>query len=142
LDVLDQFQKVIINPKINELMMENIDDFRRQHPQFTRCGANILAATVVGSMKANIKSLTRQYLENMASSPDVTDDQAAIDYVFSMVNESLPKKIEEEAEEQRDFDSGMFLDSDAFDDVNVRIESSISSIVIKELQNLRQPQED
>lgn len=142
LDVFHQFQQNMLNTKIDMLIMQNIDEFRRKHPQFTKCGANILAATVVGTLKANVKSLTKQYLQNMESASDVTDEQAVIDYVLEMLNESLPKTIEKEAEEQRDFSSGMFLDSKAFDDVKVRIESSIHSIVIKELQDIRQPQID
>ena len=142
LDALSQFQTLIINPKINKIILDKIEAFRRKNPQFSQCGANVLAATVVGSLKAKVKVMARQYLDGMSTTSDAIDDQAVIDYVMDSLDKTLPKTIEKEAYEQRDFESGMFLDSEAFNDVKVRIESSIHSIIMKDLQNLHKPQED
>merc|ERR1712080_524514 len=48
----------------------------------------------------------------------------------------LPQLIEEEAEESGDFESGKFKESNTYEDVKLQVESSIHSVVMRELNNM------
>ena len=80
--------------------------------------------------------MVKQYLTTMegSGSSDVTDTKAAFDYVLEATRESLQNSVEEEAMDQGTFDTDTFMNSEAFEDINLQVESSIQSIVIKELQ--------
>jgi len=135
--VIDRFTSGVVYPMIQEVVIESIEKFRQNNPQLSECGSTVFAATIVGSIKAEVKSLTQQYLTTMTGSvsTDVTDgDQSALNYVLEAIKESLQKAIEEEAMDQENFESDMFMKSKAFEDINLQVESSIHSIVMKELQ--------
>jgi hypothetical protein len=133
-----RYRRNVIDPKMNEVALNNVEEFRRKNPQLSKCGESILAARVVGSIKSRVKSLTKEYLTSMkdSSSTDKMDEQAVVNYVMEILKELLPQLIEEEAEESGDFDSGKFKESNTYEDVKLQVESSIHSVVMRELNNM------
>ena len=115
-----------------DFMIQEADEFRRQNPQLDKCGTSIIAATVYGSMKMEVISLTKQYVETTTETN--ADEEAAVDYVLEQLKEALPKKIEKEAEDQGDYEAGKFMQSEAFKDVKLQLESRIYSLVMKHSQ--------
>lgn len=134
--VVDRYTRSVVYPMIKNAVVENIEEYRQNNPQLSKCGSTVFAATVVGSVKAEVKSMVKQYLTTMegSGSSDVTDTKAAFDYVLEATRESLQNAVEEEAMDQGTFDTDTFMNSEAFEDINLQVESSIQSIVIKELQ--------
>jgi hypothetical protein len=132
------FRRNLIDPKMKELVLKNVEEFRRTNPQLSKCGESILAARVVGSIKGRVKSLTKDYLTSMKdSSPnDKMDGQAVVNHVKETLNEVLPQLIEEEAEESGEFESGKFKESSTYEDVTLQVESSIHSIVMREMNKI------
>ena len=122
-----------LHPMIEKVTEQEVERFRQNNPQLSECGTSAFAATVVGSVKSKIKSLARQYMEGFSSNNDI-DEQSAVDYVLQALKNSLLKAIEEQAMDQEDFDPENLMKSDALDDINLQIESSIHSIVMKEMQ--------
>ena len=133
------FRHNMIDPKMNALVLKNVEEFRRTNPQLSKCGESILAARVVGSIKVRVKSLTKEYLTSMkdSGSNDKMDEQAVVNYVLETLKEVLPQLIEEEAEETGDFESGKFKESTTYEDVKLQVESGIHSIVMRELNNMK-----
>ena len=105
ISVLATFRRHFIEPKMKELVLKNVEEFRRKNPQLSKCGESILAARVVGSIKGRVKSLTKEYVTSMKDSSSNTqiDEQAVVNYVMETLKELLPQLIEEEAEESGDF---------------------------------------
>lgn len=130
-----RYRRNVIDPKMNELILNNVVEFRRKNPQLSKCGESILAARVVGSIKGRVKSLTKEYLTSMkdSSSNGETNGQDVLKYVLETMKESLPKLIEEESEESGDFESGKFKESAVYEDVKLQVESNIHSVVMREL---------
>lgn len=138
ISALRTFRHNLIDPKMKELVLKNVEEFRRKNPQLSKCGESILAARVVGAIKSRVKSLTKEYLTSMkdSSSNDKMDEQAVVNYVMEILKELLPQLIEEEAEESGDFESGKFKESNTYEDVKLQVQSSIHSVVMRELNNM------
>merc|ERR1712241_1207597 len=117
-----------IMPKMTEIILIQVEEFRRNNPQLSKCGESVLAATVVGSIKARVKSLANEYLTSMN---DKADEDAVVKHVKETLKKSIHKVIEEEAEESGDFVSGKFKESGTFEEVKLQVESSIHSIVMR-----------
>ena len=132
LSIISKYMAYVIEPKMYDFMIQEADEFRRQNPQLDKCGTSIIAATVYGSMKMEVISLTKKYVETTTETN--ADEEAAVDYVLEQLKEALPKKIEKEAEDQGDYEAGKFMQSEAFKDVKLQLESRIYSLVMKHSQ--------
>ena len=133
---IKNYHRNVVYPMIVDVVNEKIEDFRQNNPQLSKCGASVLAATVVGSVKEQVKSLTNKFVEDMSDSSPSSDDAA--DYVLKSLKKSLDKAIEMESEDQGGFQSEMFMKSDAFEDIKLQVESSISSIVMKQMEKMQE----
>merc|ERR1719350_2769462 len=130
------YDRNVVYPMIVNVVNAKIENFRQNNPQLSKCGASVLAATVVGSVKKEVKSLTKKFLEDMSDSSPSSDDAA--EYVLKSLKKSLDKAIEMESEDQGGFQSEMFMKSDAFEDIKLQVESSISSIVMKQMKKMQE----
>jgi len=136
LTAIKNYHRNAVYPMIVKVVNEKIEDFRQNNPQLSKCGASVLAATVVGSVKEEVKSLTNKFVEDMSDSSPSSDDAA--EYVLKSLKKSLDKAIEMESEDQGGFQSEMFMKSDAFEDIKLQVESSISSIVMKQMEKMQE----
>ena len=139
LQSLSELQNTL-NPEIHEFIMEEVDEFRKQNPQFSDCGASVFAATVVGTLKSTVQEMTRKFLEEEYD--DTMDEQAVIEQITEKANESVVTALEVEAHEIRGFDSGKFADSEEFDDVKARVDSGLYTIIMKEMAKHNKKKED
>ena len=122
-------------PKIHEFVMEEVGAFQKQNPQFTDCGSNILAATVIGSLKSRVKRQTTQFLESMHGT--TIDDQYVIERITEAANPYVDEALETEANDLHHFESGKFSDSEAFDDIKARVQSGLYTIIMNEVEKHR-----
>ena len=130
IEVIDIYMTQVILPKMKEFMFQEIDEFRRQNPQLSKCGTKIVAATVYGSVAMKVVSLTKEYVESMGESE--VNKQAAFNFVLQKLNDSLLKKIEQAGEDYDDFAPEKFKQSQAFNDVEAELKSKIQSLVMKQ----------
>merc|ERR1711997_409564 len=129
-------RKTWITTKMDVANNHALENFSQNNPQLSKCGASVLAATVVGSVKEQVKSLANKFVEDMSDSSPSSDDAA--DYVLKALKKPLDKAIEMESEDQGGFQSEMFMKSDAFEDIKLQVESSISSIVMKQMEKTKE----
>lgn len=125
---MNKFRRDLVIPKVTEIILKSVEEFRRNNPQLSKCGESILAASVVGSIKGRVKSVANEYLTTMN---DKADEEAVVKHVKETLKKSIQEVIEEEAEESGDFESGKFKESDTYEEVKLQVESSIHSIVMK-----------
>ena len=130
IEVINIYMTQVILPRMQEFMFQEIDEFRRQNPQLSKCGTKIVAATVYGSVAMEVVSLTKEYVESMGESE--VNEQAAFNFVLQKLKDSLPKKIEQAGEDYDDFAPEKFKQSEAFNDVEAQLKSKIKSLVMKQ----------
>ena len=130
----------IFKPEIHKYLFEEVDEFRKQNPQFSDCGASVFAATVVGTLKSTVLDITRKFLEEEYNG--TIDEQAAMEQIAEKANESVVTAIELEAHEIRGWDSGKFADSDEYDDIKARVDSGLYNIIMKEMEKHNKKQEE
>ena len=129
LQVIHKYMTYVILPMMHEFMLSEIEEFRRQNPQLSDCKTSLVAAQVYGSLKMEILSMTKEFIEGMTES-DI-DEGAAGDYVLEKLMESIPRKLEEAGEEIGDFAPGRFAQSNDFNDAKDQLESQIRVLVMK-----------
>ena len=121
-------------PMMQKFISNEIDEFRRQNPQLSKCQTSVVAAQAYGELKMEILTLTKEHVESMAES-DMDEDVAA-DHVLEKLMQSILTKLEDAGEEMGDFERGKFKQSDVFNDAKAQLESRIRLIVLKQLKAL------
>merc|ERR1719367_150909 len=134
IQAINMYMTQLIMPMMQEFISNEIDEFRRQNPQLSKCQTRVVAAQTYGELKMEILSLTKEHVESMAES-DMDEDVAA-DYVLEKIMQSLFKKLGEAGEESGDFVPGKFMQSDVFNDAKAQLESQIRSTVMKQLTKM------
>jgi len=134
IQAINMYMTQLIMPMMQEFISNEIDEFRRQNPQLSKCQTSVVAAQTYGELKMEILALTKEYIESMAES-DMNENVAA-DYVLEKIMQSLLKKLEEAGEESGDFVPGKFMQSDVFNDAKAQLESQIRSTVMKQLTKM------
>ena len=124
-----------IQSKMQEMILEEVNGYRQLNPQLNDCNANILAATVVGALKADVKSAVDKYVKD-SGAQSVDESQDVEEAVTKQIDSLLVSTLEMEGMEQHSFEDGAFTDasSDAFGDVKARIQSYIQAIIKKQLE--------
>ena len=134
IQVINMYMTHVIMPMMQEFISNEIDEFRRQNPQLSKCQTSVVAAQTYGELKMEILTLTKEHVESMAES-DMDEDVAA-DHVLEKLMQSILTKLEDAGEEMGDFERGKFKQSDVFNDAKAQLESRIRLIVLKQLKAL------
>ena len=134
IQVINMYMTHVIMPMMQEFISNEIDEFRRQNPQLSKCQTSVVAAQAYGELKMEILTLTKEHVESMAES-DMDEDVAA-DQVLEKLMQSILTKLEDAGEEMGDFERGKFKQSDVFNDAKAQLESRIRLIVLKQLKAL------
>merc|ERR1711997_490029 len=116
-------------------ILEEVNEYRKLHPQLNDCNSNILAATVVGILKADVKSAVDKHVKDNGL-PSVDDEQDVEDVVNEEIDSLLVNTLEMEGMEQHGFEDGAFSDtsSESFGDIKARVQSYFQAIIKKQLE--------